>query len=420
MNMKEELYYIKECKKGIQEKLNWNPLPEWKHRDYEALSKLILDKTGTLLSVSTLKRIFKTDYSSVPHPATLDAFASFLGFRNWTDYKMSFNNLELEEPKNTTTKKNKFQYPKRVIVYSFSLLIPIIIIMYILFQPNSTANFSKDIIFKTKKALSVGVPNTVIFNYDIKSAVFDSAFIQQSWDKRRRANIKKEDNFHTSVYYYPGYHKAKLILDSELIKEHNIHIKTDGWQTIVRKTYTDLIPKYIPKKDLNFSESLYASPEVLEKNQFDSSQDRFYVSFYNVSDFGQVYANNFTLEAEIKNSITDGGKVGQYVQMIAMTDNGRIISTFSDKGLVGNISQSFLGKYISGKKNDLSMFGTNLNEWNKVKMEVRDKETRIYLNDNFIFSDSFSKDAGKVIGVHLMFYGCGKAKNIKLNNLKLY
>lgn len=413
--MKNDKYYIDLCKKEIEAILNWDKISEWKHRDYDILSKTIYEKTEILLSVSTLKRIFKDDYSSTPHPATLDAFAKFLNYQNWNQYKSEIEEVSVVEEKPAVT--SEFNYSK--IIYSFVSLMAVILVFFLFFNPQSEATIDYGITFGNKKIVKNGVPNTVVFNYDISSAIFDSAFIQQSWDKRRRIQINIEDKFHTSVYYYPGYHKAKLILDNTTHREHNVHITTDGWQVLARKTFMDLVPVYIPNSDLQIDSILNTSPEILKQNKLDISDNEYYVSYYNVKDFNETYGDNFTLDAEIKNSLKEGGLTGQYSQIIVMTENGRMISTFSNKGLVGNISQKYFDNFISGKKNDLSMFGCDLDKWNKIHITVKNKEVKIHLNENFIFSDSFNEDPGKVIGVHLLFFGCGKAKNIKLNNFEL-
>ena len=56
-----EKFYLNACKKRIEEDLGFQNSKEWKQRDYDYLSKTIFNKTNVLLSVSTLKRIWKED-----------------------------------------------------------------------------------------------------------------------------------------------------------------------------------------------------------------------------------------------------------------------------------------------------------------------------------------------------------------------
>ena len=58
-----------------------------RQRDFEYLAKLIEEKSRVRLSLSTLKRLWKNDHTQEPHPATLDAMASLLGFDSWQTFK---------------------------------------------------------------------------------------------------------------------------------------------------------------------------------------------------------------------------------------------------------------------------------------------------------------------------------------------
>lgn len=74
-----ESRYIAKCKILIEERLNWPAGQDWTQRDFEYLKDLIFEKTGTLLSLSTLKRLWK-EKPGRPHPSTLNAMANFLDF----------------------------------------------------------------------------------------------------------------------------------------------------------------------------------------------------------------------------------------------------------------------------------------------------------------------------------------------------
>lgn len=77
---------IGRCKTLIEERLDWKESRYWTHRDYEYLRETVFKKTGTLLSVSTFKRLWK-DQHGLPHPSTLDALAAFLDYEDWLEFK---------------------------------------------------------------------------------------------------------------------------------------------------------------------------------------------------------------------------------------------------------------------------------------------------------------------------------------------
>ncbi len=72
--------YIKKCLQLIEEKVNWGPSQHWSNYDFEKLSLAIEDKTGVVLSITTLKRIVgKVRYDHSPTLTTLNTLAKFPG-----------------------------------------------------------------------------------------------------------------------------------------------------------------------------------------------------------------------------------------------------------------------------------------------------------------------------------------------------
>ena len=103
-----EATYIKRCKELVEEKLDWGDSREWKQRDYEFLSDLIYEKANIMLSLSTLKRVWNKDYSSLPRQSTLDALAIFLDYKSWNDFKKNqFEFLNQNGNGNSVTSFNK-------------------------------------------------------------------------------------------------------------------------------------------------------------------------------------------------------------------------------------------------------------------------------------------------------------------------
>ena len=427
-----EQYYIEYCKNLIEKKLNWNESTFWKQRDFEYLKEQIFEDTGILLSLSTLKRLWKKEYESTPHPSTLDALAIFTGCKNWNDFKAqnpagklenlseSVANEEKENPVNESGKTDEI--PRRIplilrfnTVFSAFVGIIVIFLVIVFIKPGRSGDDFEDIVFTGKKALAKGLPNTVIFKYDVSKLRTDNIQLQQSWDNRKRIDLPKNENYYTTVYYYPGSHKAKLVVDGQIVKQNNIHITTDGWMAVLRYSLSDEVPVYIPDECIYEGERLYVSPEILT-DRIDIERKEYLISFYNVDDFGDINGDNFSLETHVKNDISEGGMTGQYVSIVIMCENGRHIIPLAHPGCVGNIGVKFQDKTFMGTNNDLSSFGCELSEWNKVSCKVKDKNAQIFLNEKSVFGITYSKDSGRIIGLNFVFYGCGSVKYVKLQD----
>ncbi|MFC1725363.1 hypothetical protein ACFL4T_07025 [candidate division KSB1 bacterium] len=423
--------YIERCKNLIEKKLNWSDSRFWKQRDYEYLKEMIFEETGILLSLSTLKRLWKKEYESTPHPSTLDSLAVFIGCKNWNDFKAQIPeripdnvNAHIEEKSEQNDLGNLSdaveEVPgKKPLIFRFNTVfsafigIIAIFLVIIFIKPGQSGDNFDDILFTSKKAVSSGLPNTVIFNYDISKIKTDNVQIQQSWNDRKRVGLPKDENYYSSVYYFPGFHKAKLVVDGEIVKQHNLHITTDGWLGILRYSLKDEIPVYIPKEYIFQGDRLYVSPETLA-DKIDIVKNEYLLSFYNVGDFGDITGDNFSLEARVKNDLSEGAMTGQYVNIIVMCENGRHIIPLAHPGCVGNIGVKFLEKTLKGTNNDLSAFGCDLSDWNDLRCTVKEKQAKVFLNDKSVFEISYNNEAGRIIGLHFAFYGCGSVQNIKL------
>src|SRR5689334_8359144 len=84
-----EREYINLCKQLIEEKFHFeNDEGVLRQRDLEYLADNIEETSGIKLSLSTLKRVWKKDYDQTPHPSTLQALVSVLGFKDWQEFKL--------------------------------------------------------------------------------------------------------------------------------------------------------------------------------------------------------------------------------------------------------------------------------------------------------------------------------------------
>ena len=56
------------------------------NKNYDLLSNIIFERTGALLSSSTLRRVFQYDSDNHPTKSTLDLICKSIGFRGWDDF----------------------------------------------------------------------------------------------------------------------------------------------------------------------------------------------------------------------------------------------------------------------------------------------------------------------------------------------
>ncbi len=412
-----EKNYIEIIIREIASRLQLGDPVQLQQRDYENLSLQIQEKTGINLSVSTLKRISKNQFQNIPQKNTLNALAQFIDYKDWYDFKSQHQGSP-----ETTIKKHKvrkpFKFDKRIAIIPIAAIIVFFVIILIL--NSQPAQSYSDLQFSSRKNVSSGVPNTVIFNYDISMYDFDSAFIQQSWDARRRAEIKKNEKYSTSVYYYPGYHSAKIMINDQFVKEIPVYITTEGWLSLIQNPDNDLIPIYVNENCLSNGQ-LYMPPETVQAHHIDLSENNHATCFYYVNDNFYGDSDNFSFETRVKNNLEEGALTCQLCEISIFGEYGRHVIQLSDPGCIGSLFQKFGQKYVAGKNNDLSAFGTDLNNWNDIKLIIDNKLVTVFLNGKEIFKTAFENSNGEIKGVYYRFAGSGAIDYARLydNNDKL-
>jgi len=403
---------IEACKKLIEEKFHLPSGESWKQRDFEYLSDLIVEKAGVRISISTLKRIWKESSGYMPQLYTLNALAITAGYSNWTQLKQTNQSEKLHTQKS----QSKGVVIREKYIYGSLVLAGLLCVFALIYLENHHSYVKQKVAFKARKIVSSGVPNTVVFEYDISKARFDSAFIQHTWDKRLRAKITRENHFQTFIYYVPGFHKAKLMLNDKVVKEENVMITTSGWEGMVSLGTSGAQPIYIPKQDIFNKDGLHITREKLIRNHIPVDEKPYWVSFYNVAGQKGAFGENFTLKTRIKNNITEGGLVCQYVNISLICENGLISIPFCYPGCSANIVLHASEVFMHGRKSDLSVFGIDLSQWRNIEISAIRKQLHVFVDGKEVFKIPFKSKLGQITGFHYQFHGAGAVNFVKLFN----
>ncbi|MDN5202277.1 hypothetical protein QQ008_12905 [Fulvivirgaceae bacterium BMA10] len=400
MNFNEQAY-ITLCKAQIEKKFAFGNGNGYTQRDLELLAQHIEEKTGINLSLSTLKRFWKGHFKQSPQIATLNALAMVLDYKNWQDFK-----LQNQPPNKHSATKILWILP----------ILTLLVVVGIIIMPGlikKQVKVTGPIHFSTQKTVTSGIPNTVIFNYDLSNVEADSFFIQQSWNNFHRMAIDPNATTHTSIYYESGYHRARLYANDSMIAMQPVHILSDGWEPHIYYSYADQQP--INFKNENFIENgqLHLKKELLNKRNIDFSR-YFLTRISNTRDFG-VSSNNFSLLSRIKvDSLAD--KLCPWMQMMVVTEKHVFWVNLQNKGCEHNASYK-MGEVIrSGQQNDLSPLGVNIYKWQDVGVIVQNKQVEISLNDKVVFQETYQEDFGNVMGLLYIFDGTGSLDYVRLAN----
>lgn len=407
---------ITRLRKSIETRLAWGPVENWSNYDFEKLSDEILKATAVNLSVSTLKRFFgKVKYGSSPSVTTLNTLSQFLGFEDWRDFESKEEPVQESKPDSRENPpKINSGLPKQY--YSIAGVILLLIVASTFYFQSQPKYNPDDFSFSSKTILTSGLPNSVIFDYEAsKVEAPDSVFISQSWDIRRRVPVDKNGKHYSSIYYYPGYFRAKLLAGDVILKEHDIQIITEGWMSVMTAPWGEK-PLYFQKEETVIDGRVQVSKELLDTYGIGLFPDLPEIRFYNQKDISGFRSDNFEFETEIKSGFSDGKAACQRVDIYLQGKDDILILPISRPECVGELFLAAFGVGVSSQSEDLSGFGSDLNDWVKVKVTCIDRQISFFINESLAFEAEIPNNPVDIVGVQYRFEGPGAIRNTRLKS----
>jgi hypothetical protein len=253
------------------------------------------------------------------------------------------------------------------------------------------------------------MPNTVVFSFDIHNVNARNFYFQQTWNDRTRVQIPSTSSNYTSIYYYPGYHTAKLFAGHNIIAEQKVHITTKGWEGMAFAESTLTIPLYL--NDSIEDGMMYFPVNTFESLKPGITKGDYWVRFYNVSEFDSISADNMEITTKLKNDIEHGGLTCQDARFYIWGEHKMMIIPFCNPGCVANIDLAVSDIFIPGKNNDLSPLGINLSDWQTIHLTTENNYLNIKTNST-AYKASYTKPLGKLMGIMVEFKGSGAVDSV--------
>jgi len=384
-------------------------------RHFEHIGNEIEKKSGVLISGTTIRRLSNGEFSRMPQIATLNAIATYLDFKNWQEYKLSLQSQKKEtgarvEPKTLENRSLGSVY------FGLGLLAVVVsIVTYYTYPTKNLLGHLEKVTFSAHKNTINGLPNTVVFNYNVDDVVADSFFIQQSWDKNRRIRIHKNNHTVTDIYYEPGYHVAKLIANDSVIKTIDVSIPTDKWFFYANEYRARYKTEYIKTDNFIGNGSLALSRDDLINNNVETDENKIYLYSYFPSHL-EVSSDNYILKTrvrmkEIRNNLCPYIALEVYCQKFFMA----IKST--PKGCANEAALLFSEKAFGGKQNDLASIAYDVTQWNDVELLVKNKHVLLKINGKESFSADYLNSGNLITGLSFISNGLCEVDKVELGGL---
>ncbi|HEY4335524.1 MAG TPA: hypothetical protein VGM89_06490 [Puia sp.] len=408
---------IRQVIKRFEEQTGWGDSTAWGNQDFLQLSDLIRDKTGVTLSHVTLKRVWgKVKYESLPNTHTLNTLVQFLGYDNWRDFSVKQGKVSPPLEPELVKEEPVVERPRRwkKVVWMVAPLMTILLILVFL-KGQQPPPQPRDYSFSSKKTVSSGLPNSVIFDYDASRSPDDSVVIQQSWDSSRRVKVPRSGHQYTSMYYYPDFYHATMQVHGQVVKTHSLLIRTNGWLPLVEQ---DPVPVYFkPQESISGGKMSLTTDQIKSKNIL-LQPSAPTVMFANVRDFGEIYSDHFVFETRLKNDYAEGSAVCQLTRVYLLCEGTAIWVPLVAPGCVSTVDMYFTYFYTSGRREDLSSLGVNFNDYVKLRIESDSGKAKILINDKLAYTVPRHILHSKIIGILYRFQGTGSVDYVSLGNGK--
>ncbi|MFY0598611.1 MAG: hypothetical protein JXR03_02995 [Cyclobacteriaceae bacterium] len=378
----------------VERKFGLGSSRKWKNGDFEKLSFDINQKTKTLISVATLKRIFgKVQVSEgyQPNISTLDALKDF------ADYDISINKYEKQKS-------------NRIRIAVVTLAVIIVTGMFIFLGRYNEPKNIKAVL--SVESIEGKCPSTVSFSFKIPKSEND-VFLNPGNGNNTIAVSKVNE---ASVFYpFPGLFEARLSQNEMTIsKPANVLVQTDGWQAFAY--YFENIPdkRYHPIPLQKATTNGYFHPEArllyglgLDTTKLISTR----LDNYKLTDLS---VDNFVYASKLKN---DSFWPGMRCYAAIVTVQGTL-GKIQFK-LVGNgcsvYSHLIYGDKRILKQSELSKLAVDIGDWQEIELTNAHKKMSLMVNQKKIFEDSYEQSMGKLVGTSIEFHGSGTIESVDLH-----
>jgi hypothetical protein len=394
------------CRRLIEEKVGWGSGEGWATQNFERLSELIAGQTGVSLSVTTLKRVWgRVKYESAPTTTTLNALVQFAGYENWQQFRNTSQvqsaSIDIVAP---TIPKPVRRATRKHWWIGAGILIGLIGVSAFFLNYVRRKSLSPERFSFSSQPVTKGIPNSVVFHYDATASPTDQVFIQQSWDPNRRQPVPKNGHEYTSIYYHPGYFRAKLVIGDQIVREHNLMIPSDGWHIAVMQ---EPVPVYFQENDVIKNGMLSLSVAAIQQHNILMQPKPPTARYRYVQELKNLRNDNFTLETRVKSDFKQGSSICQNVTIMILCKNEFFSIPLSAKGCVGNLDIYLAGHYADARNTDLSAFGADLSQWVDLRCEVRNKRAQVFIGGKKAYEALIPSDARDIIGISYDFEGTG-------------
>jgi hypothetical protein len=425
MSQSNELKYLKSICYQVEQRLSWGAPQDWTNSSFIEFGNEVKRASGVRISADTLKRIFgkvKTAEQYNPQLATKDALSVFLEYESWSDFKLQTTLPQDEVLVVPSSSPEVIDIsPKRRYLWLVPLVVFSALIAWFVFKPTVNVppiDYSFFPLSIKGKYLEGNAYHTAIFDYDVKSIPTDSIFMYFG-DATRKQLLKKDNKTISHYYRGPGKYEVKLFAEQQVLYDTTVYLKTDEWEAYTFFSKGDF-DEYLPIYDFHdsTSQTMIVNAKMPRTKGIDTTQ-MYWVQYSNYKKYGQD-GDSFMLESEVMNNQEIIPARCNHVKIDITCENSSISVYFLREGCSKWVKLQFGDVYLNGETQDLSAFGKDFLDFQKVTVRNENKKVRVFYNETLLIEQPYQNSLGEIVGISYTFSGVGGAvKSSELRDISL-
>lgn len=290
------------------------------------------------------------------------------------------------------------------------------IVFIILTIPKNVSPKNDDIKLSFTFPKGKAIPATVLYEYDISSYSYDSAFFDYGDGKKVKLLTNKGVFRHT---YTAPRELAPILYVDNLKKEFPMILPSDGWFAIAGSGNR---LHYYKKNEENINGILHLSPNKVPANVLDA-EGHYLTAFINISDFN-FDCDNIEFETMVKNPIEEGGircfDVG--LDLVGVYKGKKGVISFNilepkcteySRIKIGDTEIGYNSSVINPKP---PLKGFDTSKWIKIKFTTKNRVLNIYTNGELLYTLPYKGKVGKLKFIQISFLGSGSVDWVQIKN----
>ncbi len=405
----------------VEIRFNRGSSSSWKNRDFEDLNFEIYKSTKVTISALTLKRIFgkiKTSDDYFPQKATQKALQHYAGTETTRSNSSTKKETIVEtQPLSTSQKVYPLKkHSSKMGRLGIALSLVGVLLFFLFVKPiiwDNQLPGNGVITLLTTEGFN---PKTAQFSYTTPN---DRDSFGISFDESYKNVYVPNGKSQRASYYfqYPGLYWVKMMHNERVVSDTiPIYVATKGWQALgyyFDQKYTE---RYFPINITRCTKSGIFHPT--KRDLYCSGMDTGKIAVVRFDNFTPTKASgdDFTIDTQLKNPDEWSGIRCNSIYLYVVGRLGVIRLRFTNPGCSYWIDYQLSEKMIQNKNSDMSGFTFDLSNWQNLRIENRNKQVQLFVNNKQRFVDSYTKSIGEIVGVTILFHGNGYIKSYQLTD----